>query len=375
MKVLYIAGRWDPSKQDEYSGNDYGSFHAIKKQPEVDLALVGPMDFQPNLLERVTDKFYRKFTGKRWFKYSLSYPHKSAAVINAALQDTVPDVIFSKYSAPLTNVEINVPFIYMCDSIIPFSKHLAREFSSPAYALMEQWERNVIRKASRVITYSHACADLIVSEYDTPASKVVVMPIPAFVPTEILSDDQTQSVELTPPLRLLFVGKRSHLRGVDIAIQIVKKLNQDGIPAELRIVGMKGENEGPVQYMGVYNKEDPQELKNYFQNFRRAHLLLHPSRFHSAGIVISEASAFGLPTITNNVGGLATTVQHEITGIVLPAGSPANSYCAAIESLMVDPDRYQTFRKNALSRFDKELNWEVAGERLFGIIRIAGGFS
>ena len=371
MKVLYVAGRWDPRVQDEYSGNDYGAYNAIAKQPGVDISLVGPLDFTPNSIERGLTKVYKKISGKRLIKYSLSYPRKSASAIKEALQQIQPDVVFSKYSAPLAQVELNAPFVYMCDSIIPFSKNLAKEFSKPAYRIMEQWERSVIQKATRVITYSQACASLITSEYDTPAEKVIVMPIPAFVPQELQISEHTDNVELRAPLRLLFIGKREHLRGVDIAIQTVEKLNDEGIPAELRIVGLSGSSEGMVCYMGVYNKEDPQELKNYFQNFKWAQLLLHPSRFHAAGIVISEAAAFALPTITNSVGGLGTTVLHEKTGLVLPANSPASEYCMAIKSLMHEPDRYLYFRRNARQRFTEELDWQVAGQKLFEIVRQA----
>ncbi len=112
-------------------------------------------------------------------------------------------------------------------------------------------------------------------------------------------------------------------------------------------------------------------MKAYYENFQWAQLLLHPSRFHAAGMVISEAAAFGLPAITNNVGGLATTVLDGKTGIVLPAGSPASAYCVAIKDLMNHPARYQAFRRKARLRFDAELNWEKAGDKLVEFVRQA----
>ena len=86
MKVVYIAGRWDPRQQDEYSGNDYGAYHAIEKQLGVDLSLVGPMDFQPSCIEKGLTKVYNRFTGKRLFKYSLTYPKKSAMLIEKEME-------------------------------------------------------------------------------------------------------------------------------------------------------------------------------------------------------------------------------------------------------------------------------------------------
>jgi glycosyltransferase involved in cell wall biosynthesis len=137
----------------------------------------------------------------------------------------------------------------------------------------------------------------------------------------------------------------------------------------LRIVGYSGEDQAHVKFMGVYNKEDPEELKAYFDFFKWADLLIHPSRFHSAGIVISEAAAFGLPTITNAAGGLATSVQDDITGIVLPKHSLPSAYVQAMIALINDKDRYLRYRIAARDRFDSKLNWEIAGDKLFEIIR------
>lgn len=369
VKVLYVAGRWDPRLQNEYSGNDFGAYQALKAQPDIDLNLVGPLDFPWSIPEKAVMRIYRRISSKRLIKYPYSYIRKSAELIRTAIQQTKPDVIFSRYSAPLVNVELKVPLVYMCDSIVPFTRDLAAEFSRAGYRLMEYWERRVIEKSAKIITYSQANAALIDSEYGVSRGKLVVFPIPAFVPEEFLRQVDQEQKLLDVPLRLLFVGKRPHLRGVDIALETVQRLNAEGVPAQLRIVGMKGEDTDTARFMGVYDKENPEELRAYFSNFTWAQLLLHPSRFHAAAIVISEAAAFGVPAITNNVGGLATTVLHEQTGVVLPAGSSPDAYCAAIKSLINSPERYRLFRENSRRRFLSELNWDSAGKRLVDIIR------
>lgn len=210
---------------------------------------------------------------------------------------------------------------------------------------------------------------MIEETYAKVPSKVQVLPIPAYIPAHILPHPETIQKEIKDPLQLLLVGKRFHLRGVDIAIETANILNTKGIPTELNIAGMDGKNQAHVKYLGVFNKEDPEELLSYFNLFKGADLLIHPSRFHSAGIVISEAAGFGLPTITNAAGGLATSVQHDQTGFVLPENSPPSAYVEAIISLMHDKDRYQSYRINARKRFDEVLNWEKAGQHLYQIIR------
>jgi len=81
MKILYIAGRWDPQFQTEYSGNDFGAYQALRSEPGIQLALAGTFDYPPGWLERGLEKIYRKLTGKRLLKFPLSYPDKCALEI------------------------------------------------------------------------------------------------------------------------------------------------------------------------------------------------------------------------------------------------------------------------------------------------------
>jgi hypothetical protein len=64
MKILYIAGRWDPKIQTEYSGNDFGAYRTLLNEPGVELVLAGPFDFPPGWIERGLAKLYGRLTGK-----------------------------------------------------------------------------------------------------------------------------------------------------------------------------------------------------------------------------------------------------------------------------------------------------------------------
>jgi glycosyltransferase involved in cell wall biosynthesis len=369
MKLIYVAGRWDPTIQNEYSGSDYGAYHMLKKQPDIDIVMVGPLEDNPTHIEKLIYRGYNAISKKRLIKYCPSYLKEIGKKVNQAVKDHQPDVIFSKYSSPMVHVDISKPFVYMCDSTIQWTKKYWPEFSNLGFNIMEKWEAKSIDKCDRIITFSEANANVIKSHYHKNPEKVRVMPIPAYIPPEHLPAKKFITKEMGQPLHILLVGKRFDLRGMDIAVDTVNILNHAGIPTQLRIVGLDGEDQENVQFMGAYEKEDPQQMKTYFEFFSWADLLIHPSRFHSAGIVISEAAAFGLPTITNAAGGLATTVQHDQTGIVLPEDSPPQAYADAIMDLLNDKTRYQRYRVNARDRFDDILNWEKAGIRLAQIIK------
>jgi glycosyltransferase involved in cell wall biosynthesis len=116
-------------------------------------------------------------------------------------------------------------------------------------------------------------------------------------------------------------------------------------------------------------KNDPKELEQYADLYRRAQLLIHPAYFEPAGIVPGEAAAFGAPTITNDTGGLATTVKDGISGIVLPRGSPAAAYVARIKELIANPEAYYQLCRTARQRYELELNWQVRGNWLGDLLR------
>jgi glycosyltransferase involved in cell wall biosynthesis len=169
--------------------------------------------------------------------------------------------------------------------------------------------------------------------------------------------------------RLLLVGRNYRRKGIDVAIEVTRKLNADGFPAELTVCGAQGQSDRLVRFVGPFKKSDPEQLEQYADLYRRAHLLIHPAFFEPAGIVPGEAAAFGTPTITNNTGGISTTVKDGVSGIVLPRWSPAEAYVEKIKELIAAPQVYYHLCHTSRERYDLELNWQVRGRWLGELLR------
>jgi len=114
----------------------------------------------------------------------------------------------------------------------------------------------------------------------------------------------------------------------------------------------------------LLKKSNPKQLTSYVDQYKWANFLLHPARYEAAGIVCGEAAAFGVPTITNSVGGLATTGKEGISGVVLQAGSPAAEYARVIEHYINNPDEYRNLCKSTRDRYEQQLNWPTAVNRI-----------
>ena len=168
---------------------------------------------------------------------------------------------------------------------------------------------------------------------------------------------------------MLFVGRDYRRKGMDIAIEVTRRLNADGYPTEMVVCGAEGQSDQTIKFVGSFMKDDPEQLNRYAELYRRANLLIHPAYFEPAGIVPGEAAAFGTPTITNDTGGIATTVKDGVSGIVLPRGSPAGLYVEKIKRLIANPEAYYHLCRTSRERYERELNWQVRGKWLGDLLR------
>jgi glycosyltransferase involved in cell wall biosynthesis len=283
----------------------------------------------------------------------------------------MPDVIFSTVPFPYIFYKGRAPCIYWLDTTF----YGVEEFW-PTFGKLGLWvsmwqEKQAYRNCSRILTTSEWSRNILTKIYKVPDQHISVYPMASGLPDEIVPQkiDIANWKPLQGPLRLLLVGRDYRRKGIDIAIDVTHRLNAGGVPTELTVCGAKGLSEGPINFVGPYKKKDPEELRKYVELYRKAHLLIHPAYFEPAGIVPGEAAAFGTPTITNNTGGIATTVKDGVSGIVLPSGSPAEVYVEKIKELIGHPEVYYQLCRTSRERYERELNWQVGGKWLKGILQ------
>jgi len=374
MRILYVADRWDPKDHNQASGTDYEIYHAfLREGAEVDV--IGPFENHFSLFERFLKGIHNRLYDTRLFKYPFSYFVNSTKVVNRAIEDSEHDLVVSKYSAPLVFAKLQKPLLYFCDSTVKWLEKQWRSYARLTFFTMSLWETKVITKSDHIITFSKSNADFLQDHYQVPKAQVDFMPIPASIPYEMVPREIEKDKNLKP-VKLLLVGRDYERKGVDIAENISKGLNRQGVETKLRIVGLEGKDSENVRFMGLFNKTIPQELNAYLDQYRWAHFLIHPARFEAAGIVPAEAAAFGVPTITNNTGGLATTVENGVSGIILPKSSPAKRYVSTVREYIKEPSAYWRLVKSTKDRYEQDLHWHSAGKTIFRIAQdIVGKFS
>jgi glycosyltransferase involved in cell wall biosynthesis len=121
-----------------------------------------------------------------------------------------------------------------------------------------------------------------------------------------------------------------------------------------------------IPFLDKNKKEEAEQLQ---QVFMRTDFLLLPTRAECAGIVFSEASAWGIPSITTDTGGVTTYVKDGINGYALPMQAKAESYADLICKLYKEKTCLEELKQSSRDFYDHHLSWEHWGEQFRQIAR------
>jgi len=368
MKILYAALRHNPTNPDLASGVDYNFYSAFVREG-AEMRVVGPFPQPGWLLDRALHCFYKRVLKKRYLKWNLQITRLSATALNKAAGAWHPDLVFSLFPPPLAFYRGQAPCVFNTDTTLQGWQAGGAGFGALPLKFLVWQEGQAVRKSAVTITFSDWCKNELVARHQVEPDRVFVQPMPSALPLNVVpAHNEFVPKKLDSPIRLLLVGRDYMRKGIPVAIDVAKRLNERGLPAELTICGLTGEADGPVRFAGLFRKSVPDELGKYADLYRSAQLLIHPASFDPSPIVPAEAAAFGVPTITNHVGGLATSVAHGVSGIVLPGHSPAEAYVETISRLARKPDEYTRLSIGARQRYEAEQNWQVAGQRIMKIL-------
>lgn len=147
------------------------------------------------------------------------------------------------------------------------------------------------------------------------------------------------------PFRLLVVGRLSPRKAPDVAIEAIALLQAEGRDVRLELCGTPGPGHeeyfselcaraqhedlgGAVSFIGYQSPIWP--------SLDRADVLVAPSLGESFGNAVVEGQLARRPVIASAVQGHLETVEHGITGLLVPARDPA-ALAAAVARLMDEP--------------------------------------
>ena len=237
-------------------------------------------------------------------------------------------------------------------------------------ALMRQYMRWPYGKCARVLVPSENTRELLLGA-KADAQRLAVwsrgVDTVLFTPAKRSQGlrERWQVSERRPAL--IYVGRVSREKGLDMLPAVQDRLRALGVEHRFIIAG-----EGPMLqdlrgrmpdavFAGVLSRAAVAEV------LASADLFVFPSRTDTAGNVVLEAQASGLPVVVSAAGGPRENMLPDRSGVVCETGA-AEEWAAQIAALLLDTsarrDMGRTARDYALSR-----RWDIALQPLYRAYR------
>ena len=296
------------------------------------------------------------------------------------------DIIHSHYwlsgiaAAALSDAWGGTPIVHMFHTLGEMKNRIARTEAEREGEYRIEGERQVLRRADRVVVATVAELTQLRFLYKANGNMVVIPPgvdVSHFYP--IPADEAKLFIGLKPEDRMvLFVGRIEPLKGVDTLIQAMSCLRlKEARPVHLAIIGgdpaaspeeMSAEMarlqklcddlvvDQTVVFLG---KRDQDRLPYYYS---AAELVVMPSHYESFGMVALEAMACGTPVIASEVGGLAYLVRDGETGFTIPDQEP-EELCEKISWLLNDKGLHEAMSARAVE-YAQDYAWEKIAQQL-----------
>lgn len=377
MRVLYESLFFDATSHRDERGPGHVMYRVLRDS-DVDLECLGPPTPPAWRLEELVRLVHRRVTGRRYLRFPWSQCRRAGALLEAAVRETQPDVGLTMFPASLGGSRrrgrLDVPMVYRVDATYEGTMRAYPEYGyGPVMrAAARRLQHRAFGRSSLVVTHSEWCRNSLMEDHCVPEDKIRVFANAAGLPSSAVPDAWHEgSVDLHSPLELLFVGGDGHRKGLTVAREVVERLNHGGLHSRLTVCGIRVPDSEFVRYLGPFDKDTPDDLQRYVRLFEKAHLLIHPTRFDTWAMVTSEAAAFGVPTVTNGVAGMPSSVTDGVSGLVLPSGSPPAAYADAIRRLLAEPEQYAALARGARKRYESEFSWTSFGHNLLAVLREA----
>lgn len=199
---------------------------------------------------------------------------------------------------------------------------LSRPASVVAALCVDRWYRYLFAKQrSRLVTNGEA----LLARYPHARGRAVVST--SLLPSDF---DRVQRARTDRKFRVLFVGHIRPEKGLEVLLDAFDIVARRMDEVELHIVGpsfvsQEDAAENLTKRLAHLQSAERVSLvgtkafgPDLFQCFADADVLVLPSFSEGTPRVLVEARAFGCPVIASDVGGIPTSVEHGVDGLLVP---------------------------------------------------------
>ncbi len=330
----------NPFDRGTFSGTSFFAARALASRPDIDLHILGPHR-QPTPLNRLKVKLLRQ---------------PPVVPQPETFETKELDMVLGLVATPLLDQfsrHHRVPYLHVTDATPQFL-HDTYKWDIPRDA--DALERRVSRRAFATI-YS---SDYMAAKARRELGLESPFCIPFGINIEKLPENcPTKSRDGV--VNLLFVCSDWQRKGGDKALAAFDALEAKGVRARMTVVGHAPEScrtHPGVTTTGFLDKNRPADAAILADLYRKAHLMLLPTRADCTPMVVAEAMAYGTPVLASDVGGMATLVIDG-TGRLLDPNAHAGAWADAAYGLLSNARLYRDTSEKAFSHAHSKLTWRV----------------
>lgn len=356
----------NPNDRHSWSGTDFYLYASLKKKYKI-VAPLGPDE--PKLIAffcKVIHGISLYLFKKRFdYRHSKLYAKACARLFDKKLAKNKYDLVVAPAGiASIAYLKTTIPIIFVGDRIIGNAINYHTILHNLWKWSEEQsitTEKLGLTKAKLNILSSHWAADYAIDSYKMPKEKFLIIPFGANIDSVPTAEFVLNNCIITNECKLLLIGTYWKNKGADIAFNTLKILLKKGVDASLTVVGC--EPDEPIKHerltiIPFLNKNTPEGLKQLEELYLSHSFFILPTRFDCTPIVFCEASAFGLPILSADTGGVAGHISENINGFLINYDDQGELYAQKIEELWNDKKRYLQLKKSSRNLFDELLNWD-----------------
>jgi len=371
IKIAFVTAS-DPLDKKSWSGTYYQMYQNLKKVVyKVDC--IGPIPLFFIKTMAIINRVFIIISGKRYnYKNSIILSYIHSKYIQFKLKGKKYDYIFAPAaSTEIAYLDTNIPIIYCSDSSFGQMNEYYDAYSDLFDFSVEESnkiEQKAIGKASYISYPSNWAKDYILEHYKTDA-KIKVIPYGANI-DESCIDFESKKILKDEVVNILFLGVDWYRKGGDLVYDTFLKLIEAGYNIHLTVCGcVPPVKHAKIKVIPFLNKNKEIDLKKLSTLFKESHFLFLPSKAECFGIVFCEASAYGLPSISRNTGGITDAIINDVNGFYLNQDASSGDYFELLVKYIEQPELYSKLSNSSRKLYIEKLNWNIWTNELLKMIK------
>jgi len=174
-------------------------------------------------------------------------------------------------------------------------------------------------------------------------------------------------------VKLLWVRSFSTIYHPQLAVRVLKALQDEGVSASLCMVGP--DSDGSMEVVKQLAKELQVSVrftgklpkKEWLALAQDYNIFINTTNYDNMPVSVIEAMALGLPVVSTNVGGLPYLIEDKKDGVLVPPKDVA-AFVLAIKDLIANPETTKRMAREARQKVEG-FDWELVKGLWMDVLR------